>query len=301
MGVLGATSMVGKSLLPLLADAGWDVTAFSRQSRFAGQTGEQDGRIISRLLEGGDYGHLASLAAQEKIAHWVCLAPVWVLPDYFPVLTAYKARRVVVLSSTSIFTKKGSSDPVEQKMADKLCNGERHLIAWAEASLIEWVILRPTLIYGLGRDRNVCEIARLVSRFGFFPLSGAAQGLRQPVHVEDVANACIAALQSTRAINHAYNLSGAESVPYREMVERIFRTMGRPARFIGIPLGAFRATIACLRIFPRFRKWSAGMAERMNNDMVFDHTDAANDLGFSPRPFQLAKTDLPPDLLIRRG
>lgn len=60
---------------------------------------------------------------------------------------------------------------------------------------------------------------------------GAAQGLRQPMHAEDVATACIAASQSTPAGNHAYDLSGAERLTYREMVARLFRAMDRPARF----------------------------------------------------------------------
>ncbi len=60
---------------------------------------------------------------------------------------------------------------------------------------VEWVILRPTLIYGHGRDKNITEIARFIRRFGFFPLLGKANGLRQPIHVEDVAEACFAALR----------------------------------------------------------------------------------------------------------
>lgn len=293
VGVLGATSMVGRNLLPLLADAGWNVKAFSRQTRIAGQPVDKDARIVFRLLEGSDPDHADTLAAKGKITHWVCLAPIWVLPDYFSMLTAYQAKRVVALSSTSIFTKKISSDPAEQNTAGKLRNGEQRFIAWAEANRIEWIILRPTLIYGLGQDRNICEIARFISRFGFFPLLGAAQGLRQPVHVEDVATACAAALQSARAYNHAYNLSGAERLPYREMVGRIFSAMDKPERFVAIPFFIFRLAVVCLRIWPRFRNWSAAMAERMNTDLVFDHADAVRDLGFSPRPFQPGKVDLP--------
>jgi len=289
--VLGATSMVGKSLLPRLADAGWHVEAFSRQAWIAGQAVDQDARVAFRQLEGGDYGLAA--ADKEAITHWVSLAPIWVLPDYFSMLVAYRAQRVVALSSTSIFTKKASSDPAEQDTADRLRNGEQRFIAWAEANRIEWVILRPTLIYGLGQDRNICEIARFIARFGFFPLLGAAQGLRQPVHVEDVATACAAALQSVQAGNHAYDLSGAEVLTYREMVARVFSAMGKPERFIAVPLPVFRLAIVCLRIWPRFRNWSAAMAERMNTDLVFDHADAIRDLGFSPRPFQPVKTDLP--------
>ena len=258
VGVLGATSMVGQSLLPQLVVAGFQVKAVSRKAQR-----HEDSLSISWLTtaEFRDY--------EEVIADWVCLAPIWVLPDYFPMLTRCRAKRVVALSSTSVFTKQNSSDPAEQEIATRLIDSERHFVAWAEANQIEWVILRPTLIYGLGRDRNISEIARLISRFGFFPLLGSAQGLRQPVHVEDVASACAAALHNTQANNHAYNLSGAERLAYREMVGRVFRTMGRPERFMEIPLWMFRAAIMCLKILPKFRKWSPAMAERMSADLVF--------------------------------
>ena len=108
-----------------------------------------------------------------------------------------------------------------------------------------------------------------------------------------VASACAAALRNVQAGNHAYNLSGAERLPYREMVGRVFRTMGKPERFVNIPLYIFRPAIACLRVIPRFRNWSAAMAERMNADLVFEHTDAERDLGFTPRSFRPGKRDLP--------
>lgn len=294
VGVLGATSTVGQSLLPLLV-MDWHVEAFSRQPHVCGKHVDANEHIIFRLLEKIDSVHASSPLAQKKITHWFCLAPIWVLPDYFSMLMVHQAKRVVALSSTSIFTKKTSSDPDEQDTADKLRDGEQRFIAWAEANCIEWVILRPTMIYGLARDRNICEIARFISRFGFFPLFGAAQGLRQPVHVEDVAIACIAALRSARASGRAYNLSGAERLPYCEMVGRVFRIMGKPERFIKIPLLAFRLAIVCLKALPRFRNWSVAMAERMNTNLIFDHEDAVRDLGFSPRMFQPCRTDLPID------
>lgn len=293
VGVLGASSMVGQNLLPLLANGGWHVEAFSRQTRLAGQPADKDARIVFRLPEESNCDHAVFSTTRKNITHWVCLAPIWVLPDYFSMLMAHQAKRIVALSSTSIFTKETSPDPSERNTADKLRDGEQHFIAWAEANRIEWVILRPTLIYGLGQDRNICEIARFISRFGFFPLLGAAQGLRQPVHVEDIATACVAVLQSARVVNHAYNLSGAEKLSYREMVGRVFRIMGKPERFINIPLFVFRSAVACLRMLPRFRNWSAAMAERMNTDLVFDHADAVRDFGFSPKLFRPGKVDIP--------
>lgn len=224
--------------------------------------------------------------------YWVCVAPIWVLPDYFGLLERQDARRVVVLSSTSRFTKVGSGDTAETAVAARLIEAEDRVVAWAQSRGIEWVILRPTLIYGQGRDKNIAEIARFVRRFGFFPVFGKALGLRQPIHAEDVAAACVSTLQSSHVANHAYNISGGETLTYRDMVARVFAALGRRPRLAAVPLWAFRLAVALLRCLPRYRQWSAAMAERMNRDLVFDHANAARDLGFSPRPFRLAPEDV---------
>lgn len=291
MGVLGATSLVGECLLPLLTQAGWRVAAFSR-------------RQIGQVAEGVEWRCLSNAAfpsppdpetlpAARRLPLWICVAPIWVLPEHFALLSAHGARRVVALSSTSRFTKDDSSDQQERAVAHRLAEAEARLQAWAEDHGVEWVILRPTLIYGRGQDKNIAELARFIQRFGFFPLLGEAIGARQPVHAEDVAWACLAGLHCAAAANRAYNISGGETLPYREMVRRVFAALHLRPRLFAIPLTAFKSVLALLRLLPRYRHWSGGMAERMNRDLVFDHTDAARDLGFSPRPFLLGQKDLP--------
>lgn len=285
VGVLGATSLVGEFLLPLLVRAGWRVTAFSR-------------RHVDRMGQDIVWKQIApspqpSPARGEGVGNWVCVAPIWVLPDYFDWLKASGARRVVALSSTSRFTKGDSSDRDEQAVAQRLSQSEARLQTWAKENGIEYVILRPTLIYGGGRDKNISEIARFICRFKFFPLLGRARGLRQPVHAEDVAAACLAALETEGASSRAYNLSGGETLTYREMVNRVFAALGRRPSLLCVPLWIFGVAVKCLRLLPRYRHWSIAMAERMNRDLVFGHAEATRDLGFSPRPFRLEVEDLP--------
>ena len=38
------------------------------------------------------------------------------------------------------------------------------------------------------------------------------------------------------------------------------------------------------------------MIERMNTDLIFDHSEAAQDLGFQPRKFELSVEDIPSDI-----
>ena len=288
IGVLGATSMVGGCLLPALTASGAQVVAFSRN--------------LSRSTQHGvrwvQLGAIApTIAPAAPVHHWISLAPIWALPEHFALLQAHNARRVVVLSSTSVFTKQGSTDPQEQAVAQRLADAEKCISDWAYSHGVEWVMLRPTLIYGLGLDKNVSEIARFVRRFGFFPVFGKAAGLRQPIHVADVADvasACVASLKAPVAMNRAYNLSGGETLSYRDMVQRVFAALGRPVRLLPVPLWAFELAVSVLRLLPKYRQWSSAMAERMNQDLVFSHAEAEQAFGFKPRPFVLAQADLPP-------
>lgn len=271
VGLLGTSGLVAECLLPLLAAAGWQVIEFS-----------------SRRSDRPD----ASRRPEHPVPSWICVAPIWVLPDHAGLLESNGVRRIVALSSTSRFTKDASPDADERQLALQLAEGEKWLAAWASAKGIEWVILRPTLIYGRGRDKNIAEIAAFIRRFGFFPLFGPAAGLRQPVHAEDVAAACVAALARPKGAGRAYDLSGGETLSYREMVRRVFVAMGLGPRLLSVPLWLFRIAVALLRPWPRYRHWSAAMAERMGRDLVFDHGEAARDLGFAPRPFVPAPADV---------
>ncbi len=289
VGVLGATSLVGRCLLPLLVQSGWNVRAFSRRPMSSDQPNIQ----WTQLPDSMDM--IRRPAGENKnIDCWICVASIWVLPDYFAMMEKYGVRRVIAVSSTSRFTKSDSTDVEEKKTASKLIDSENRLQGWAKRAGVDWVILRPTLIYGLGQDKNISEIIRLIRRLGFFPLLGQAQGLRQPVHAEDVAAACLSALERTGIVNHAYNLSGGETLSYREMVCRLFLALGRRPRLIRVPLWFFRFVAFMIRLLPRYRHWTMQMAERMNADLVFDHTDAARDLHYSPGKFQLGLKDLTP-------
>ncbi len=286
VGLLGATSLVGECLLQKLTQEHRHIIAFSRHPVMQNHpkiTWQQPNVI-----------HLEQISVEKnKIPTWLCVAPIWILPEYFDLLLAYGARRIVILSSTSRFTKNTSSEHSEREIALQLIKGEELVQAWATTHAIEWIILRPTLIYGHGQDKNVAEIIQFIRRFRFFPILGSGRGLRQPIHVEDVALACFSALSTLNLANCSYNVTGGETLSYREMVKRIFAALDRTPRILTVPLWLFQIATWGLRWLPRYQHWTAAMAERMNQDLVFDSSDARRDLNLSPRSFKLAAEDLP--------
>lgn len=283
LGVLGATSFVGRRLLPLAAAAGWTVRAYSRRP-FAGAASVRSAAVDWAVL---DQPHRET---PGPIPCWVSLCPLWVLPERLAWLERRGVKRLVAVSSTSRFTKAGSSDPQERETAAALAAAERAVLDWAVDRGVRATILRPTLVYDGRNDRNVAAVAAFIRRRGWFPVLRPATGLRQPVHVDDVAAACLSALPAEPTLD-AYDLSGGETLPYREMVSRVFRSLGKPPRLVAVPVWAVRAAIPLARMLPGFAGISPAVFLRMNEDLVFDHADAARDLGFRPRSFTLTSDD----------
>ena len=275
--ITGITSQIGKFLIPRLLSDSHKIVAISRRPR----DGDEDVWWLS-----GDIS-LPNIAMPptEVLIH---LAPLRLLPGLLPNFFAKGGGRVICFGTTSRYSKAVSPDPEEQAFAAEQIAAETKVAELCEAAGAAWTVFRPTLIYGAGVDRNVMVIARIIRRFGLFPLFGAASGRRQPVHADDLAAACVAVLEEPKTFNSAYDLAGGETLTYRQMVERIFAAEGRTPRFVPVPLAAFRAAMWCVSRIPRCRDFNAEMARRMNDDLVFDSSDATRDFGFAPRKFDPA-------------
>jgi nucleoside-diphosphate-sugar epimerase len=274
VGVLGATSLVGRPLMRRLIAAGSNVLACSRNPPAAAAAPGVEWRRSGVTLADG-----------LRVPEWIAVCPLWATVAAFDWLVAAGLERLVALSSTSVLSKRSSPDPAERALASRLAAAEVELVNLAAGAGKRLVILKPTMIYDGHGDGNVAAIVAWVNRWGWFPLCGAAQGWRQPVHAEDVAAACLAALRHP-APRPEYTLSGGEALPFRELVRRACAAHGQSPRLLHLPGWAWRPLATAARGLGLAAGASVGMAARMNEDLVFDHSAAAADLGFRPRPFE---------------
>lgn len=274
--VTGATNQIGYFLLPRLQAAGFTVTAYSRQL-YPDNITAIDWRQLDlqtnclTITQPSVLFHLAPLSLLAKLLSQ--------LPKDAPL------QRVITFSSTSRFTKADSPDPHEREVAHSLAQAEQAVITQCQRRQLAWTIFRPTLIYGCGKDKNISFIADFIRQWGFFPLVGQGSGLRQPVHADDLAQACIQAYNTAATINKAYNLSGAQTLSYRAMVTEIFHALHQKPRIISIPLWIFKSLVTLIRWHPKYSHLSYEMINRMNQDLCFDHDEAICDFGYQARGF----------------
>jgi nucleoside-diphosphate-sugar epimerase len=269
--ILGASSLIGPFLTRRLDAAQQPWVALSRNPP------PGDGRWIAGDLT-------ASRLPAGPIETVLSLSPIWLLPPALEALDAAGMRRLVCFSSTSRFTKQDSADPGERGVAARLADSEAAVIAFCEAKGIAWTILRPTMIYAEGRDANVSRLASVIRRFGVMPICGKGEGLRQPVHADDLAVAALAARDAGAARNQAYDLPGGETISYRRMVEYIFDGLNKRVLIVRLPPWLWRLLIAAAQ--PLLPGVTQAMGHRMAEDLTFDAAPATRDFGWSPRPFR---------------
>jgi uncharacterized protein YbjT (DUF2867 family) len=214
----------------------------------------------------------AALAGVDRLV-WCASMGSGQVPTLIPLIEDAGVRRVVFLSSTAIFT----SLPVRSR-------GVRLAAERAvRASTLDWTLLRPTMIYGSARDRNISRLLRTLRRMPVFPIVGDGRGLHQPIYVEDLADAVVAALASPRTSHQAYNLGGAEPLPFVDLVRQAGRAVGRDVPLVHVPAVL---ALAAARLVP-FGPVSPEQLRRLAEDKAFDLAPAGRDFGFAPRPFAL--------------
>ena len=110
-----------------------------------------------------------------------------------------------------------------------------------------------------------------------------SSGLRQPVHVADVASAMLLALESQASIGRVYELGGAERLSIQQLARRIFVDNQRSPRVIPVPLVVLRIGIYFMRYFKGRADWTPALLARAEEDQLADNTRACADSGYAPR------------------
>src|SRR5690606_7683524 len=98
------------------------------------------------------------------------------------------------------------------------------------------------------RDMTLARIAAFARKRGWMVLPSGATGLRQPVHVDDLAEAAMTAHDAVASHGRGYDLPGGETLPYREMVARLLGAMQPAPRLLELPAPLFAIAFGAARL-----------------------------------------------------
>lgn len=271
--LLGATSKTGRYVVTALCAHGHHVIAVGRDpARLAtlDPRAEQrradiaDETVLRAALAGADC--VASLAHARHTAAVLAAAP--------------PASRLVLTGSVRKFTR--LPDPA----ADAVREGEAQFLASGRPG----VMLHPSMIYGAPEERNVNRLLAFLSRFprGLpipVPLPDGGRHTVQPVFVDDMVAAVVAAIETPSADGPSIIVAGPEPIAYREMVRTCAQALGRRVVIVTVPVSILSRIAAFLGKIGVKMPFDAAELARGSESKSFDIKGLVQTLGIRPRSF----------------
>ncbi len=271
--VTGATGFTGSYVVPALLDEGWEVFCLVRE------TSDTDHLPVDRIeLCYGDLNDFESITAALKgMDTLVNIASLGFGHASNIVGAAKEAgiQRAIFFSTTSIFTTLNSESKNIRQEAERLI----------QESDIPYTIIRPTMIYGSSRDRNICRFIKFIHRYPVFPVFGSGDYQLQPVYVGDLAKGVVSILLSDQTIKKAYNLSGGSELTLNDFIRVIADHLGKKTRLLHFPPGPFIFFLSFMERSGIKFPIKSEQIQRFNEHKTFSHKNAIEDFGYSPVRF----------------
>ena len=272
--VTGGTGFTGSYVVPLLLKNGYEVRCLSRpgSDRSVLPSPEidwvlgdlSDPEALSASMRGTDalvnvaslgFGHADSILRAAKDAG---------------------IQRAVFVSTTAIFTQLNAKSKKVRLAAENAI----------EASGLNYTILRPTMIYGSPRDRNMWRLIRFMRYSPIVPVFGDGNYLQQPIYVGDVAQAIVSCLCNDQTIGKSYNIAGKIPITYNQVIDTIAGLMNKRVWKVHI---TSTPVVSLLKFFERVHVPFPIKAEqilRLNENKNFSYEEAQRDFGFNPLEFE---------------
>jgi nucleoside-diphosphate-sugar epimerase len=277
--VTGATSQLGEVIVQKLSENNIKVKCFIRETSNIKRLKLKNVEFVY-----GNYNDKNSIKnALEDVDYLIHIGGIWYEHDFLSILeNRNDFKKAVFVGSTSRFQKINSEDSKELELVRKMENSESEI----NASKINTVIIRPTMLYGIDKDKNIFNLINFMSKYHCFPIIGKGIGKKQPVYVGDVADAVISVLFNDKIIKNEYNIPGAEPILYKNMISAIKKNLNTPVLVFQIPVWLAKLGFKIYKLLNKKTIVNEAMINRVNKDFLFDYEKAKQDFNYKPLTFE---------------
>ena len=268
----GATGLLGGALLGLLLAEGHEVRCLVREES------PRASRLSALRIElaRGDAGDaralLRALSGMDALLH---VAGIAYAPPVLEASRRAETGRLVVVGSTSAHSAYPHRSSSKLRMEELV-----------RESGLRYTIVRPSMIYGSERDKNMHRLLRFLDRSPVFPMFGSGENLWQPVYHEDCASGIYETLVRPVAVGQSYDLPGAEPLTYLELVKTAAGALGRKPRIVRLPLEPVRRTLVAAEKLRLPLPIRSEQVLRLGEDKAYPFERAKRELGYAPRTFR---------------
>ena len=143
---------------------------------------------------------------------------------------------------------------------------------------VPYVIVRPTFLFGGGRDILANNIAWILRRMPLFVVPGDGRYLVQPIHVDDLARICLQAAQGRSGV--ITDAAGPDTMSFEELVRAIREAVGRRTPILHAPPAAMAVLARALGLVVRDIVLTADEIRGLTAGLLISHQPALGHISF---------------------
>jgi uncharacterized protein YbjT (DUF2867 family) len=270
--VTGAAGLTASAVTRLLLDRGHEViAAVHARERAAGV----DPRAQIAVVDLADVRAVTPVAQScDALVH---VAGIHLAEAIARACEGGDPARLVVVSTANAMLSQHPNAPMYRGWEERLRDARPDL-----------TLIRPTMIYGSLRDRNVHKVVLLAHRWRVLPVPTSGGARIQPVHYLDLAQVVAQVLNLEPGLTLA--AGGPSSLTLEQCARLIFGALGMRPRLLRVPVSpAFEVA----RLWDRLTgSRLAPRVARSEIDRVVDVGEMISVTGTSPRTFAEGLTQL---------
>ncbi len=149
---------------------------------------------------------------------------------------------------------------------------------------LDWTILRPGVIYGVGDDL-LSHLSLMLRTAPVFPIVNDGRAPMMPVHAGDVAKAVAAALERTESVGKTIDVVGPDRLELRDVVRRTAEAMGLPVRIWPTPVGLMKLPVSIMEATMTQPLSTRAQLAMLVEGLAGDPEPARRILGLEAAPF----------------
>jgi nucleoside-diphosphate-sugar epimerase len=287
----GASGFVGKAVVARLREVGFDFLPINRTRRDVPEEiviGDLSTAVVDPvLLDGVDaIVHLAALThspgnSGDTIERYRAVNVAGTVTLLEAAIAAGVRRFVFVSSIKAVAERSRGGRPItsatppapEGAYGISKLEAEREVMARCQAAGMEWVIIRPPLVYGSEAKGNLAKLSALAGRGIPLPLR-SIRNRRSILHVGNLADAIVAALTAQGA-NHRILTLCDTTLSTPELLRHLAFTHRRHVRLFPFPVGLMSLAGRILGV--------GAQVERLCGSLELDASESLTALGWTFR------------------
>ena len=212
--------------------------------------------------------HAVNVEGTSSLAHQAAVAGV---------------RRFLFVSSIKVhgehsprgkpFTADGPLSP-ESPYGVSKWKAEQALTLAARQTGMEWVVVRPPLVYGPRDKGNFSAISTAIEKGIPLPIGALRNNRRSLVGLDNLVDLLVTCLDHPQAANEAFLAADGEDLSTYDLFLRVARALDRPPRFFSVPTGLLRSALRILG--------QSDIADRLIGSLQADIAKTRQQLDWAP-------------------